>query len=251
MIDPYEKVIIPFTGGLRSFHVLLWAAQRRKDITILYVKNLHPWSGDREWKSVQEICQHLLSYWGETINKKIVVEVLSETERYQSHFCIMGESKRITAAQSILLQKCQEHLKSNHLDKILLPSDIFDYRVLEHYDTEVIPTPINSIQIQYELFHEICSHDNSTGKLFLYDFNVFKYLTPCKTDDITFAKRFISNASEYQGCCGVCSNCTQYEYTMEQLEEDSFSTATPPPNENFLEMQENFPMPPKKRIKYS
>ena len=120
--DKYEKVLIPFSGGLRSLVCLLWSLRRRNEVYVLYVRGLQPWSSDWKLQCIRKILSSLLDYWGDNLAAKLHVSQLSEAEEGD---LVGGDVSSSDRYISVLLQKAAAVAKDHGIDKVITPNLCF------------------------------------------------------------------------------------------------------------------------------
>ena len=117
------KCLIPFSGGVRSLYLLIWALKQNWEPWLLYVPGLFEHNGSSmEQKSVKNVLKHFKDYEGNSFSKNFAIVPWIYAPRYGNH-----------GFQS-LLGLCL-HMAANYKNTIVLWSESIDLDILAKWST--------------------------------------------------------------------------------------------------------------------
>lgn len=238
--DPYQKVLIPFSGGFHSIVLLLKLIKQRNDIFLYYLYDLNERSGKRELDSILKLSNIFVDYWECSLGKKIFVENMSDGEKLllvSGH--TKNESQCIDIRNKLLMQKLMQTAQKYKIDKICVP------HVLSSPNEKNPPQMIEYLDIFSKTKEEnlifIEKTINLNSKIIAKDFTIqdlWESCTPCFMPDEVFYSRIeslpqredkdnkigfyepfeIEDEYNFQGCCFVCDDCRMYQYIVSDIE---------------------------------
>jgi len=217
--DKYEKILIPFSAGVNSLFMLLWALQRRKKIHLIYVENLHFWSGKRERENIEKLIDLFYDYWGESISRKerLFFRKVPDDDDHGSTQKSL-KIQRMRKRNEKMIREALKILETEKLDTLYLSDVIYDefsFSSEQKKKVKCIRIP-NSFVDVIENIDFIIHDENICKDIFANGVDsedVWNYIIPC---DNIYKSDNDKRGDVYDGCCS-CDKCFFFIRVVENI----------------------------------
>lgn len=222
--EPYEKILIPFTGSPRSLLLLTKILPRRNKIYLLYIVNLNTWNGEKQLHSVQNLIACFADYWMNNLKSQLFICTLNDAETEDIYAHTLDASQAALIRHVLLLNKCHEIAKYHQLNKVIL-STKFQNIIPSNsnvFPTEYVTVPnslikcLEMVDEQMMLYPLIVREDSSVE-------DVWKWCCPCHNQYLRVSATDASlqhveccvedEIFDFLGCCDniYCDVCAMYK----------------------------------------
>ena len=218
--EPYEKILIPFTGGPGSLVLLVEMLRRRKDIYLFYLRDLYAWNDEKELKQLKKVIACFSDYWKDHLNNKLFVYTLTAPDkRLLCEGFVTEAAKDRQIREKILITKCYEMAEKNELHKVILPKS---FSPESSSKTEYVEVPcsmverINIVDDRIHLYPEMLDPDYLPS-------DVWKWCRVCRSSFVSSDK----TEDDFEGCCDDrrCTDCILFKRSICNIQ--NFEPETP------------------------